>query len=83
MNPTLHDLHINAGRKAGEERTCGKKVRYGGEESAGKAADSMNRKPNTRNHLEAYPCAFCGQWHVGRAMSREELESYLDTPEPS
>lgn len=76
MDPEIHDLHIRAGRAVGRERTCGQKVAYGSEETASKAAASMNRKPKTRNVLEPYPCAFCGKWHIGRAMSREELERH-------
>lgn len=77
MDAEIRDLHLTAGRAAGEERTCGKKVRYPSEESAGRAADEMNRKPSTRKPLEAYPCAFCEQWHIGRAMSIDELRSYV------
>ncbi len=76
MEQALYDLHINAGKKAGADATCGKKVRYS-EESAEKAAVAMNKKPSTRKELEHYPCAFCDQWHVGRKMTVEELLAYL------
>lgn len=76
MDKTIYDLHIAGGLKAGQERTCGKKVAYPSEESSLKAATSMNKKPTTRKQLEGYPCAFCSQWHVGRQMSEEELRSY-------
>jgi hypothetical protein len=76
MERALFDLHIAAGRKAGLERTCGKKVAYKAEESAERVAVEMNAKPSTRKPLEGYPCAFCGNWHVGRKMSLEELRSY-------
>lgn len=78
MDKELFDLHINAGKKAGQERTCGKKVAYGSEESALKAAGQMNAKPGTRKELEGYPCFFCSKWHVGRKMSLEELRSYVE-----
>ena len=78
MDAELQQLHLNAGRKAGVERTCGKKVRYPSEESAVRAADEMNHKPTTKKPLEAYPCPFCEQWHIGRAMSIDELRSYVD-----
>lgn len=81
MDPHVHDLHIRAGTRAGRERTCGKKVDYRSEESAEKAAARMNAKPTTRNTLEPYPCAFCHGWHVGRAMSLEELESHAAASE--
>ena len=73
MDPSLEALHKTAGLKAGEERTCGKKVRYSAEDSANRAAVEMNAKPTTRKALEAYPCPFCALWHVGRKMSLEEL----------
>ena len=79
MDDELRELHLNAGRKAGEERTCGKKVRYSAESSALRAADEMNKKPSTKKPLEAYPCPFCEQWHIGRAMSLDELRSYVES----
>ena len=73
MDDDLRALHLAAGLRAGEARTCGTKIRYPTEESAARAAASMNAKPTTRKRLEAYPCAFCSQWHIGREMSLEEL----------
>lgn len=78
MTPELHAMHIAAGRLAGQESACGKKVAYGSEISATIAADAMNEKPTTRNVLEAYPCAFCEKWHVGRKMSVEELRRAIE-----
>lgn len=74
MTDAIKQLHLAAGRLAGVERTCGRKIRYS-EASAEKAAVKMNGKPGTRNVLEAYPCCFCGQWHVGRKMSESELQA--------
>ena len=79
MDRELYDLHITAGRKSGEERTCGKKVRYPSEELAFKSAEAMNKKPSTRHALEAYPCAFCGLWHLGGVMPLEVLRSFAAT----
>ena len=56
----------------------GSKIDYQTESTASEAANRMNSKPNTRNILEAYSCAFCQGWHIGRAMIREELESYIE-----
>jgi hypothetical protein len=77
MAPELHELHLQAGLKAGLERTCGKKIPWPDEERANKAAASMNKKPTTRNVLEAYPCPFCKEWHIGRKMSLEELQAAI------
>lgn len=77
MEQSLYDLHINAGQKAGEEKTCGKKTRYATEETATKAAQSHNKWEKRRHDVEPYPCAFCQQWHVGGIMPREVLEKFL------
>jgi hypothetical protein len=69
-------LHLVAGKLAGKEKTCGKKVKYS-TESAKLAAEAMNKKPTTRKELEAYPCFWCGSWHIGRKMSLDELKSYV------
>ena len=80
MTPELRALHLAAGLRAGLDRTCVKKVAYSSETSAGKAADAMNAKPDTRNVLEAYPCPFCDRWHVGRKLSDEELREMASKP---
>jgi hypothetical protein len=80
MNEDLQNLHLEAGLKIGKDKTCGNKINYGSEDTAVIAAEKMNQKPNTRNTLEAYPCAFCNGWHIGREMSRSELELYLSNP---
>ena len=78
MNEDIYNLHLNVGEAIGKDKTCGRKIDYKTEETASEAADRMNSKPNTRNILEAYPCAFCQGWHIGRAMTREGLESYIE-----
>jgi hypothetical protein len=77
MNEGIYNLHLHAGKSIGKGKTCGSKIDYKTEEKAIEAVDRMNSKPNTRNILEAYPCAFCQGWHIGRAMTQDELESYL------
>ena len=81
MEKELRELHIKAGLVIGKERTCGNKINYETEASADRSAESMNIKPRTRNILEAYPCAFCHGWHIGRQMTKSELESYSNQPE--
>jgi hypothetical protein len=78
MNEDIQKLHIQAGLVIGKAKTCGKKINYVLEEKAGQYAEKMNSKASTRNTLEGYPCAFCGGWHVGKEMSRSELESHLN-----
>ena len=78
MDEDIYNLHLKEGISIDKDRTCCNKTNYKSEEKAIDAAEQMNGKPNTRNILEAYPCAFCQGWHIGRAMARAELESYLD-----
>jgi hypothetical protein len=41
-------------------------------ESAEKAAEKLNTKKERPDFhlLEAYPCAFCGGWHIGRKYKK-------------
>lgn len=71
----LYEPHLQAGRVAGEERTCGKKQAYASEELAGAAAAAHNRWSERQHDVEPYPCAFCGSWHIGGIMPVELLES--------
>jgi hypothetical protein len=79
MDEKLQKLHLAVGTIVGKDKTCGNKIDYATYESAIEAAERMNKKPNTRNKLEAYPCGFCNGWHIGREMSAAELESYLES----
>ncbi len=67
MQRETYNLHITLGLQSGRESTCGKKVDYKSEPTASKAAASMMRKGS--KELEAYPCAFCSGWHIGRKMT--------------
>ncbi len=78
MDKNLRHLHLKAGFIIGKEKTCDNKINYAKEERAIQAAEKMNNKKSTRNTLEAYPCAFCNGWHIGREMSIIELESHLN-----
>ncbi|HVF53660.1 MAG TPA: hypothetical protein VNC78_08660 [Actinomycetota bacterium] len=60
MPPPLPPTH--------REKSCNAKKRY----ATGKAAKEMaahRRSESGETDLEAYPCAFCGGWHIGHAMS--------------
>jgi hypothetical protein len=74
MNQDLFDLHLRAGIAYGEEATCGMKIDYKSEESAERSAKAMTVRYG--RSLEAYPCAFCGGWHIGRQMTYEEHEFF-------
>lgn len=70
MDRASFDKHIEIGLLCGEQKTCGKKIRYLTEESATKSAEALNRRPEEKkkHDVEPYPCAFCANWHVGRKM---------------
>jgi hypothetical protein len=70
MDRETYNWHLEAGREAGIERTCGKKTKFADEEKAEKAATHHNSWQERKHDVEAYPCAFCGGWHIGRIMSR-------------
>jgi hypothetical protein len=75
METYIYELHLRAGLISGQERTCGKKAAHATEALAVKAAEAHNRWENRRHDVEAYPCAFCHQWHVGGIMPVSVLES--------
>ena len=83
MDARWYELHLQAGRVAGQERTCGKKQAYASEELAGAAAAAHNRWAERRNDVEHYPCAFCGSWHIGGIMPVKLLEAMAKSAEPS
>jgi len=68
--------HLAAATRAGQASACGKKINYGSEDSAARAAGGMNKKKAALGDsklLEPYPCPFCAGWHIGRQMSEDEL----------
>lgn len=77
MDAELHQLHLTAGLKCGEQKTCGKKTKYENEEKAAKAAANHNRWKERRHDVEPYPCLFCSQWHVGNIMTVELLREIV------
>lgn len=80
MNEELKELREKVAPLLNPERSCYRKINYGGEEKAIKAAKEMNKKVDRINYheLEHYSCAICGGWHIGRVMTKEELKSYLE-----
>lgn len=74
MDRSETDMRLLAGRTYGQETTCGRKVDYKSEASADKAAKGMMAKG--RKDLEAYPCAFCDGWHIGRKMTDKERNTF-------
>lgn len=71
-------LHLLAGVACGREHTCyhnGRpKIIHEVEQDAHWHADSLNNHNSGRRKVEAYPCPFCWNWHVGRAMDMDTLK---------
>lgn len=72
-------MHLAAGEAYGREATCGNKIDYKGEERASQAATTLSAKYG--RDMEGYPCFFCGGWHIGRAMTPQERESFMPDEE--
>jgi hypothetical protein len=77
MQDDIHQLHLEAGRICGQERTCGTKRPFEDEIAAQKAALAHNAWASRKHDVEPYPCAFCGKWHIGRVMSAVELQAII------
>jgi hypothetical protein len=75
MDDAVRLAHLSAGAAYGREATCGKKIDYFSEASATRAAEAMMAKGS--KPLEPYPCYWCLGWHIGRAMSPDELAPFL------
>lgn len=78
MDSETRFLHMAAGMKCGVKKTCSRKIRYNTEATATRAANAMNEKITTKRILEPYPCPFCSLWHIGRKMSKEELQRCIE-----
>jgi hypothetical protein len=80
MSEDEHTLHLLAGLIYGRDATCGPedkpKVDYRSIDSAAKAATAMNNRPKVTKILEEYPCPWCGGWHIGRELDREERQYF-------
>lgn len=64
-------MHLAAGKHYGQASACGAKIRHGSEERAASAARVLNGR-HLPHKVEAYPCYWCNDWHVGREMTEEE-----------
>jgi hypothetical protein len=70
VDPSEFEMHIRAGTAYGEDATCGHKQDYKNELTASLSAVEMSA--HYGRALEAYPCAWCRGWHIGRKMTPEE-----------
>lgn len=85
MDAAMASRHLAAGEMYGRDSTCGTKIKHDTEEAARTAADALNRKGKARHVVEAYPCFWCGSWHIGRAMEANEfalVDLWVSTGKP-
>lgn len=75
METETYQMHLVAGRTYGPDSSCTGKIDYGTERTAEAVAERMSIR-NCR-HLEAYPCTWCGGWHIGRALTDDEVARFL------
>lgn len=80
MTNELVSLHYDVALKAGQNRSCESKQRYGTYETAMIGAFRLNSSKNARHQVEPYPCPFCGSWHIGGIMTEEDMFWYLKNP---
>lgn len=73
-------LHHAAGRAYGRAATCGRKVDHQTEARAQREAVAASQRYD--RDLEAYPCCWCGGWHVGRTMTVDERARYANVDWP-
>ena len=78
MDNEIIQLHLAAAKKAGQEKSCGKKQNHVTYENAYKASLSLNGSGKARHQVEPYPCPFCSGWHIGRVMTKQELITYIN-----
>lgn len=76
ITDSSREMHKAFAAYWGEENSCTSparaKVKYS-EQAAYKAAAKMTAKNTDGKLLEAYPCPFCEFWHIGRAMTFDEI----------
>lgn len=57
--------------KSGEYKSCTNKVKYSSEEAAQEACNRIIMP------MQAYPCPFCNEWHIGKYKTTEFIINYL------
>lgn len=60
--------------RADKSRSCERKIRYFGRADAKRRLD-MLKEEKGRRFLNAYPCRFCGGWHIGTSPKYREQAS--------
>ena len=72
-------IALSGWKIVGEQKSCGKKVKYPTEDKAVQASIAHNKWKERKSDVEPYPCAFCEQWHIGGIMPIELLQEIIDS----
>lgn len=79
MNEATRELHLHIGRVYGRVSTCGPpekpKIDYRRFDRARETALTLSTKFG--KPMEPYPCYWCHGWHIGRALTMEEIDRFL------
>jgi hypothetical protein len=79
MNEGTQAFHLHVGKAYGRVPTCGPpekpKIDYKSFTRARDTALLLSVKFDSP--LEPYPCYWCDGWHVGRALTMEEIERFM------
>lgn len=74
MKSDEYRMHIWVCHVYGKQSACRNKVNYRSEQKANEKAQTLTKQ--YCKLLEAYPCAFCDGWHIGRALTDEERSKF-------
>jgi hypothetical protein len=77
MRPEIAAMHLRAGYAYGQASACGAKIDFKSEDTATSAAAAVSTRREWP--VEAYPCAWCQGWHIGRALTAEEITQFKVT----
>lgn len=71
MEPKEQLMHFRAGKAYGRWATCGNKIKHKTEDEARSLISEQDAAT-----VEAYPCFYCKDWHIGRVLREEERTKF-------
>lgn len=69
------ELSLKVGEYLGREKSCEGKVRHRSRKKAWETVLAINASSYRKHKVHAYPCFWCGGWHVGRKLKLKNLEA--------
>jgi hypothetical protein len=77
MDEELAKLSGRVALVLGPEKTCEGKVKHRTYTHAAQAVKEIRERGGQEKN--AYPCPWCYHWHIGRKMTREELQAHANS----